>query len=332
MTVTAVQLQTVTGVGAVSDRMLERKHQEPVRTQGSRERRNDTLQVAEIHQRVGRHDQVEGFAVVAQVLASTRLSSGRGRHSFPSRVPACLRTGPRRPAGAQKAPRARRTVPFHTLRPARRGAWEGLRPQSSSMAATSAGARYDSLASFASKLAAKLSKVVSTKAFDARSGTSRPVQAANMCRAIGFPGSSSSHSSRILVASTDLAQRAVRQRQQLARFGVLRPERDHLAVARRGFLGPLQPVEQNAEVGVCVDVLGIQPDGCAIRGFRFDRLSGCPQQYAEIVVGIRVARIDGYRAPIRTDCGSPACRSIARRCRDCCASPLDPARARRFVR
>jgi len=33
---------------------------------------------------------------------------------------------------------------------------------------------------FDSKLAAKLSKVVSTKQFDARSGTSRPVQAASM--------------------------------------------------------------------------------------------------------------------------------------------------------
>ena len=49
----------------------------------------------------------------------------------------------------------------------------------------------------------------------------------------------------------DLAQRAMRQCQQLASFGVLRPERNRLAVARGGFFGPLQPAEQHAQVGVC---------------------------------------------------------------------------------
>jgi hypothetical protein len=83
---------------------------------------------------------------------------------------------------------------------------------------------------------------------------------------------------------------------------VSRSQRNHFAVARRGFLGALQPVEQNAEIGVRVDVFRIQPDGCAIRGFRFNRLRGRPQQHAEIVVGIRVARIEGDGAPVRLDC------------------------------
>ena len=47
----------------------------------------------------------------------------------------------------------------------------------------------------------------------------------------------------------------------------------------------------------------IQSDGCAIRGFRFDRLSGRPQQHPQIVVGVRVARIDGDRTPVRVDRG-----------------------------
>ena len=68
MTVTAVQLQTVVDTGAVSDRVLEREHEEPIRAQCSCDRRDDALQVAEIHERVGRHDQVEGFAIIAQVL------------------------------------------------------------------------------------------------------------------------------------------------------------------------------------------------------------------------------------------------------------------------
>src|SRR5262249_44018690 len=51
----------------------------------------------------------------------TRLLSVHGRRSCPLRAPASLRTNPRRPIGAQKARRARRRVPFHIPRPARRG-------------------------------------------------------------------------------------------------------------------------------------------------------------------------------------------------------------------
>ncbi len=68
------------------------------------------------------------------------------------------------------------------------------------MAATSAGARYDSRSSFDSKLAAKLSNVRSTNPFEARAGTSCPVHAACMCSAIGSSGSSCSHSSKMAIA------------------------------------------------------------------------------------------------------------------------------------
>ena len=120
MTVTAVQLQAVAGTVAVSGRVLEREHQEPIRAQCSCERRDDALQVAEIHERVGRHDQVEGLRCCRAGTPSARLSSVRGRCSSPSRAPASLRTCPRRPAGAQKARQARRRVLFHIPRPARR--------------------------------------------------------------------------------------------------------------------------------------------------------------------------------------------------------------------
>jgi hypothetical protein len=56
------------------------------------------------------------------------------------------------------------------------------------------------VASFASKLAAKLSNVASMKPSDARAGTLRPVHAASMCRATGSSGSSSSHCSKISAA------------------------------------------------------------------------------------------------------------------------------------
>ena len=42
-------------------------------------------------------------------------------------------------------------------------------------------------------------------------------------------------------------------------------KRNHLAETRRGFLGPLQAVEQDAEIRVRVDVLRIEPDRRAIR-------------------------------------------------------------------
>ena len=99
----------------------------------------------------------------------------------------------------------------------------------------------------------------------------------------------------------EFAQGAMRQRQKLARFAIFRPQRDHLAVARRGFPGALQGVEQNAQVGIRVDMFGVQPDGFAIRGFRFDRLSGRSQQHTQIVVGVGVTGIEGDRTPVRND-------------------------------
>jgi hypothetical protein len=95
----------------------------------------------------------------------------------------------------------------------------------------------------------------------------------------------------------------VRQRQQFSRFAVLRPERDHLAVAHRGFFAARQAAQQNAEVGPGVDVFAIQPDRCAILSFRLKRLSARPQQHCQIVMGVGVAGIDGDRAPARFDSG-----------------------------
>ena len=48
-------------------------------------------------------------------------------------------------------------------------------------------------------------------------------------------------------------------------------------------------------------MFGVQPDGRAIGGFRFDRASGRPQQHTQIVVSIGVTGIDRDRAPIRRD-------------------------------
>ena len=114
--------------------------------------------------------------------------------------------------------------------------FDGARPESSSIAATSAGARYDSFASFDSKLAAKLSKVASTNPSDARAGHvpagagRQHVPRNRIVRLFREPFLED------LDRLVDLAERAVRQRQQPARLPVLRPERDHLAEARDGFL------------------------------------------------------------------------------------------------
>ena len=94
----------------------------------------------------------------------------------------------------------------------------------------------------------------------------------------------------------------MRQRQQLSCFAVFRSEPDHFAVAGRSFFGALQTLEENAQVGVRINMVRVQSDGCAIRAFRFDRLPGRPQQHSQIAMGIRVARIDGDRTPVRIDC------------------------------
>ena len=110
----------------------------------------------------------------------------------------------------------------------------------------------------------------------------------------------------------DVSQHAVRQRQKPSRFPVLRSERDHLAVALGGFPGSLQRVEQDAQVGVRVDVLGIQLNGGAICGFRLERLSGRSQQHAEITVRIGVTRVDGDRTVDTRRSPPAACPSIGK--------------------
>ena len=122
-----------------------------------------------------------------------------------------------------------------------------------------------------------------------------------MCRAIGSSGSSVEPLLENLRGLADLAQGAVRQRQELACFAIFRAQRDHPAVAGRGFLGTLQAVEQNAEIGVGVDMFRVQPNGGAIGGFRLDRPSGRAQQHTQIVVGVGVTGIDRDRAPVQLD-------------------------------
>jgi hypothetical protein len=55
---------TCGGAGALSDRLLERKHHNAVRAECSCKRRGDASQVAKVHEGIGRHDQVEGLAVI----------------------------------------------------------------------------------------------------------------------------------------------------------------------------------------------------------------------------------------------------------------------------
>src|SRR5687767_10593352 len=49
-------------------------------------------------------------------------------------------------------------------------------------------------------------------------------------------------------------------------------------------------------------MFGIQPYGIEISGFRFERMTGRPQQHPQIVVGVRMFWVDSYRSPVRVDC------------------------------
>ena len=60
----------------------------------------------------------------------------------------------------------------------------------------------------------------------------------------------------------------------------------------RGFVRPLLGVQQDAEVVVGVRVLGIDANGDSIRRFGFDHLALGPEDDAEIVVRVGMARIE----------------------------------------
>src|SRR5580765_9028573 len=66
--VTAVQSQTIVEIGPACDRVLERANEEAVRPQCCCCCCYDVFQLAEIHESVARHNQVECFQVIAQVL------------------------------------------------------------------------------------------------------------------------------------------------------------------------------------------------------------------------------------------------------------------------
>ena len=103
----------------------------------------------------------------------------------------------------------------------------------------------------------------------------------------------------------DVAKHAKGERQHTSRVPVLWSQRNYLAVARRSLLGPIEPVEQNAEVRVRVDVAGIDLDCSSIGSLRVRRSAGRSQYRAQIAVRIRVARIERNRAFIRLDCAVP---------------------------
>ncbi len=112
---------------------------------------------------------------------------------------------------------------------------------------------------------------------------------------MGWSGSSLSHCFEDSHRFVDLAEHAVRQRQQSPSLGVLRPERDDLTEADDRFLRPLLAVEQDAEVGVRVRVVGARANGGSIGRFRFDRFALRPQEDTEIVVGIGMIWIECNR-------------------------------------
>ena len=206
------------------------------------------------------------------------------------------------------------------------------RSESASIAATSAGARYNSLASLASKLPAKLSNVCSMNASDARAGTSRPEHAAIMCRAMGWSGSSLSHSSKTATASSTSPSVQCASASSLRASGCFGLNVMTLQKQTTASCVRFCAVQQDAEVGVRVGMLGTRANGGSIGGFRFDDAALRPQQDAEIVVRIGMIRIERNRVLARGD-GLIQLESIPQDDRrDCCTSPPGRARARGFSR
>ena len=99
-----------------------------------------------------------------------------------------------------------------------------------------------------------------------------------------------------------LAERAVRQREQPSRLGVPRPEGDHLGEADGRLVRTLLAVQQDAQVVVGVRVLGMEADRGSIRRLCFLESALRAQHHTEVVVGIGMTRIECDRALVRRRC------------------------------
>ena len=236
------------------------------------------LERSEIHQRVGRHDHVERARAGRADTRSARPCTARRRRAsrFGLRqhaAPTDRRPTSRRAYGATSGPHS--PVPQPASSTSR--LFDGLDARVRQHRRDQRRRAVRQLArAWNRSCAAKLSKVCSTNPSDARAGTSRPEHAASMCRAIGSSGSSSSHSSKISTAlstspSVQCASASSRRASRCFGLSVITLQKQTTASSR-----PLQAVQQDAEVGVRVDVLGIQPNRRPIRRFRFDRLARAP--------------------------------------------------------
>ncbi len=97
----------------------------------------------------------------------------------------------------------------------------------------------------------------------------------------------------------DFTERVVREGQQPSRLRMLRPERDDLREAERGFPLAPQAVEQDAEVVVRIRMVGVDLDRRSICRLRIDDASLRAEDDAEVVVGVRVLRVESDRPLVR---------------------------------
>ena len=142
----------------------------------------------------------------------------------------------------------------------------------------------------------------------ARAGTSRPVHAASMCRAIGSSGSSCSHSSKIATASpispsVQCASASSLRASWCFGLSVMTLLKQAAASSVR-----FSAVEQDAQVGVGVDVLRVERE--SRRGRRLPPRRAWPvrpQQHAEIAVRVGVAGSMRNRALTGDDRPPRAC-------------------------
>ena len=326
MAVAPVRADGVPRVGPGAGQFLDGEDEPSAGTQRVRGSRNDLLERSEIDERVCRHDHVERPGGVAQVGGQLTFDQLVVDIPRPGLSEHALRTGRLPPVGAHTARRAVRTARCRSRHRARRGSSTPRHPIPPASPRPAPARGTTAWRAWNRSWRRSCRRSVSMNASDARGGTSRPEQAASMCRAIGIVRLLFQPFLEDLDRLVDLAERAVRQRQQPPRFGILRPERDDLGEADGRFVRPLLAVQQDAEVVVGVRVLGIDADGGSIRRFGFDRL-------ALALAGPHRDCCGRWRDPDRVRSRADTRRSLrparvdpAGRSPDCCASP--PARAR----
>jgi len=234
--------------------MLEREDQPSAPTQRPGSGRDHRRQIAEVHQRVGRHDHVELVVPLPKELRQLGLDQhvvdllSRARASIPADKSTPVN---RRANGARNGAQSPVPQPASLVLPRwfeRRLLQHGRHERGRAVGQTLE-PRLERRGEPVERLLDELVRRAGRRVTAAAGGEHVPGD--RIARILGEPRLED------LSRPVELAQRAMRQRQQPRRVVMRGTECDRLAEAHRGFFRTIQAVAQDPEVRVRIDVMAM---------------------------------------------------------------------------